>query len=175
MTYKFIRWWYRAIKWCTHVPQNDRWNDRIMIAHTNITPEVTVLAAELLCPLVQLRLTQGRDGLVADLGHGHANFARDCPAHKRVHGVVPELVKHQLDFMVVRTDVSLRERIEWCEHGRRRLGGRKPACLEGERARRAGVEGGASESCELAQGGHPGHGKRHTGLRTGMKNVVWVK
>lgn len=60
-----------------HVAEDDGRNDGIVVTHTDVALELTILLSEVLCAGVELGLAEGRHGGIADSSGGDTDSRGD--------------------------------------------------------------------------------------------------
>ena len=75
----------------TYVAENDRRDDGIVVAHADVTLELTVLVSEGLCAGVKLGLAECGHGNIADGGGGDTDCGGHGGGQECIEGVVAKL------------------------------------------------------------------------------------
>lgn len=96
----------------THVSQDDRRNNGIVVTHANVALELAVLLSEGLCAGVELGLAERGDGGIANGGSRYADGCGDGGRQEVVKGIITKLGEHEGGLMVVWTDVPVGEGVE---------------------------------------------------------------
>lgn len=116
----------------THVSEDDRRNDGIVVTHADIALGLAVLLSEGLCAGPQLGLAERGHGDIADGGGGNTDGCGDGGRQKGVERIVTELGEHEGGLMVVWTDVPVGEGVEGVEERWGRGGHETPRVERGE-------------------------------------------
>ena len=91
-----------------------------MITHPDVALEGLVRESQLASASIEFCLGQRGDGPVAHARGRDSNLGRDGVGHEGIHGLVAQLGEHMRLLRVIRTNVSVGERVEG---GERRHGG----------------------------------------------------